>query len=198
MEEYLNELNSYLITMRPDERKEIIDYYSEYILDAQFMTKEDMIEHFGTPKELAKIILTDHQLKAVNTNFSFKQMFIIMKNVFLLLLQSSVFKLMMMSIVVFLLGLAFISISFIALYILMILFIVGAIVGYIGIGVIAQSLITAITYIGISLMIFGLSLIIIQIANRLIQWVGKHIVYYLSNIFNKYLLKGEGLYDKAI
>ena len=58
IEAYLAQLRQQLAQLTEDERADVLDFYTEYIEDAQ-LTADDVLVRLGTPRQLARKILAD-------------------------------------------------------------------------------------------------------------------------------------------
>lgn len=58
-DQFLTELNSYLSVLKPEDRKNTIEFYEEYFEDAE--NEEAAIEELGAPKKLAEEIIDFHK-----------------------------------------------------------------------------------------------------------------------------------------
>lgn len=69
-DQFLTELNSYLSVLKPEDRKNTIEFYEEYFEDAE--NEEAAIEELGSPKKLAEEIIDFHKTsyKGENTQVS--------------------------------------------------------------------------------------------------------------------------------
>ena len=69
-DQFLTELNSYLSVLKPEDRKNTIEFYEEYFEDAE--NEEAAIEELGSPKKLAEEIIDFHKTsyKSENTQVS--------------------------------------------------------------------------------------------------------------------------------
>ncbi|UTC75932.1 DUF4097 family beta strand repeat protein [Treponema sp. OMZ 792] len=69
-DQFLTELNSYLSVLKPEDRKNTIEFYEEYFEDAE--NEEAAIEDLGSPKKLAEEIIDFHKAsyKGENTEIS--------------------------------------------------------------------------------------------------------------------------------
>ncbi len=60
---YLVDLEEYLNELSEEEKKNIIEYYDEYISDAGLTTREEIEKALGTPRRLSRKILVDQSIK---------------------------------------------------------------------------------------------------------------------------------------
>ncbi|ETY73133.1 membrane protein [Lactiplantibacillus fabifermentans T30PCM01] len=63
MTDYLNKFAALLVQLNDTERDEVLEFYREYILDAQLDTYEDCVAELGTPKQLARKVLADYSIR---------------------------------------------------------------------------------------------------------------------------------------
>ncbi|MGI5084604.1 DUF4097 family beta strand repeat-containing protein [Treponema putidum] len=72
-DQFLTELNSYLSVLRPEDRKNTIEFYEEYFEDAE--SEEAAIEDLGSPKKLAEEIIDFHKTSYMAENTKVSQKF---------------------------------------------------------------------------------------------------------------------------
>lgn len=73
--EFLSELEKRLLYIPADDRKDALEYYSEYIDDMSADENTDIIEKLGTPKDVSRDIIdqcTQKHIEQVNENNSVK------------------------------------------------------------------------------------------------------------------------------
>ena len=63
-EKYIQELEKYLVTLPAAERADAVDFYNEFIEDAHYDTREQIVAELGTPRQLSHQILADYSIKA--------------------------------------------------------------------------------------------------------------------------------------
>lgn len=66
IEAYLEALRQQLAQLTADERADVLDFYTEYIEDAQ-LSADDVLVRLGTPRQLARKILADYSIKQNET-----------------------------------------------------------------------------------------------------------------------------------
>nr|WP_260166795.1 DUF1700 domain-containing protein [Leuconostoc mesenteroides] len=64
MENYLAELEQLLHQLHHSDKEEAMNFYREYVMDADLVTYEQCISELGTPKQLSRKILADYSIKA--------------------------------------------------------------------------------------------------------------------------------------
>ena len=72
-DQFLTELNSYLSVLKPEDRKNTIEFYEEYFEDAE--NEEAAIEELGSPKKLAEEIIDFHKTSYRGENTQVSQQF---------------------------------------------------------------------------------------------------------------------------
>ena len=72
-DQFLTELNSYLSVLKPEDRKNTIEFYEEYFEDAE--NEEAAIEELGAPKKLAEEIIDFHKTSYRGENTQVSQQF---------------------------------------------------------------------------------------------------------------------------
>lgn len=63
-QKYINDLAVRLRALTDEERNDALDFYDEYIADADLTTRAAIEEKLGTPKQLSHKILADYSIKA--------------------------------------------------------------------------------------------------------------------------------------
>lgn len=63
MTDYLAQFTALLAQLQPAEREEVLEFYREYLLDAQLDTYAACVAELGTPKQLARKILADYSIR---------------------------------------------------------------------------------------------------------------------------------------
>ncbi|GAB6091941.1 DUF1700 domain-containing protein [Furfurilactobacillus curtus] len=66
-ETYLSELQRRLHGLTEEERADVLDFYTEYIEDANLTDGDEIIAKLGTPKQLARKVLADYSIKENET-----------------------------------------------------------------------------------------------------------------------------------
>lgn len=61
---YIHQLARHLSQLTDSERDDVLDFYSEYILDAGLTTEDQITKELGTPRQLARKILADYSIRA--------------------------------------------------------------------------------------------------------------------------------------
>jgi uncharacterized membrane protein len=64
MNDYIEELRSYLSPLTNAERFDVIQFYTEYLQDSELATYQQAVSAIGTPKQVARKILADYSIKA--------------------------------------------------------------------------------------------------------------------------------------
>lgn len=62
IEDYISELKSYIGSLSKNEQEDIIEFYTEYILDSTPESKSEIVKNLGTPKQLSRKILADYSI----------------------------------------------------------------------------------------------------------------------------------------
>lgn len=189
-EKYLNELESYLSLLKPEERADAIIFYSEYIEDAGLTTREQIEEKLGTPRQLGRKILADHSIKMSQDEVNEQKIATPRSNIkmiwlILLALLASPFVLGAGGLLVgFLILILFAIVG--VIFVLGVLFCAGVVVMgsliYTGIALLFTSWATGIFYLGLGLLALGVLLVILPI----FYWMMKVILQGIGN-FSRYL-----------
>ncbi|BAL62882.1 DUF1700 domain-containing protein [Melissococcus plutonius] len=75
--EYINELKNYLSALEDEEFQDILEFYYEFLLDADTDSRKEIEAALGTPRQLARRILADYSLvetKIDDQQFSEKEL----------------------------------------------------------------------------------------------------------------------------
>lgn len=60
---YLVDLEDYLTGLSEEEKRNVLQYYDEYISDAGLETREEIEKELGSPRQLSRMILADESIK---------------------------------------------------------------------------------------------------------------------------------------
>ncbi|MFB9768811.1 DUF1700 domain-containing protein [Lactiplantibacillus modestisalitolerans] len=66
---YLDKFTALLVQLTDDERDEVVEFYREYLLDANIQEYDDCVAELGTPKQLARKVLADYSIR-LNENLT--------------------------------------------------------------------------------------------------------------------------------
>ncbi|BDR59281.1 DUF1700 domain-containing protein [Xylocopilactobacillus apicola] len=66
-DKYVAELKTYLTVLDPTELGDVCEFYEEYLLDADFNSRQEIEKELGTPRQLARKILAEHSLSPDST-----------------------------------------------------------------------------------------------------------------------------------
>lgn len=209
--EYIDELKVYLHPLDESEQNDVLEFYREYLIDANLTTTGAIINELGLPKKLARKVLADYSIKMSEDNYQhvdngritdnerFKKN-LGMIGLILLALMASPIAIPIAILLVVCLALFFgLGIFFILLFLfllaLSVIIGIGAI--FMGVSVIFESLATSALYIGSGLVILGLNFFIIPIVIAAIRWVFDLVVIFFRWLGKKLLygrntpMKGE-------
>ncbi|BDZ32064.1 DUF1700 domain-containing protein [Lactiplantibacillus sp. WILCCON 0030] len=190
MTNYLDKFEALLVQLNDDERDEVLEFYREYLLDANIQDYDDCVAELGTPKQLARKILADYSIR-FNENLTAEST----KRqkgqagvraiwwVVLALLSTPITIPALIVILAVLFALAAvvfaIAVAVFAIILAATLLALSAITA--GVGVFTQSLWTAIFYIGGGLTIIGIELLIFP----LVMWFINLIIQGVSTIVQR-------------
>jgi uncharacterized membrane protein len=184
MDKYIAEFKSYLNQLNETELAEVVDFYSEYLQDGDFVTYEEAVKELGTPRQLARKVLADYSIRLLNAPGSGKKS-----------IRSRVRESQSQVRTIWLIVLAILSTPLtipIAIAVLAVLFagvvaggavifaIIAALVGIllgggaalaVGIGILGTAFNTGLLYIGGGIAVIGAFLIGLPIINWLIRWM---------------------------
>ena len=201
IDSYIDEFRIYLHQLDEKEQADVIEFYREYMIDADLQSSDKIINELGTPKHLARKVLADYSIKMSEENYQNINNGQITSNerasrnlkmiglVILALMASPVA--IMIAIVLIPLILTFFGM--IVFMILLFLFLVAmSVVGgigaiFIGLSVIFQSFWTTIFYVGIGLLILGVDFFLIPIVIALVKWCFSVVVIFFRWLGKKLL-----------
>lgn len=208
---YIDEFEIYLHQLSDKEKRDVLEFYREYIIDANLQSSDAIINELGTPKHLARKVLADYSIKMSEENYQnvdngqmtsnqrFSKNLKMIGLVILALMASPVA--IMIAIILIPLILLFIGLGvfFVLLFLFMIaMSVVGGIGSiFVGLSVIFQSFGTTVFYVGMGLLILGADFFIIPIIVALLKWFFSVIVIFFRWLGKKMLrgrktpMKGE-------
>lgn len=190
MNDYIDELKTYLSPLTEEEQNEVLEFYSEYLEDSHLTTYKQAAAELGTPKQVARKILADFSIRAseqpdpqpttLKSNRDVKTIWLIILAIF------STPVAIPIAIVVFALILAVVVTIFAVLFVFVVslfaVFGAALFTTFIGLTMLSSSLWTALYYIGFGLLIIGAYLIAIPV----LRWLFDLVIHWLS-IFFKWL-----------
>lgn len=208
---YIDEFEIYLHQLSDKEKQDVLEFYREYIIDANLQSSDAIINELGTPKHLARKVLADYSIKMSEENYQsvdngqmtgnqrFSKNLKMIGLVILALMASPVaimIAVILIPLVVLFLGL---GVLFILLFLFMVaMSVVGGIGAiFIGLSVMFQSFATTVFYVGVGLLILGVDFFIIPIIIALLKWFFSVIVIFFRWLGKKMLrgrktpMKGE-------
>ncbi|AYE37484.1 DUF1700 domain-containing protein [Companilactobacillus zhachilii] len=211
IDSYIDEFEIYLHPLDDKEKQDVLEFYREYIIDANLQTSDAIINELGTPKHLARKVLADYSIKMSEENYQnvnngqmtsnerFSKNLKMIGLVILALMASPVA--ILIAIILIPLILLFLGLG--VLFVLLFLFTIAmSVVGgigaiFMGLSVIFQSFGTTIFYVGIGLLILGVDFFVIPIIVALLKWFFSVIVIFFRWLGKKLLhgrktpMKGE-------
>ncbi|ALB28148.1 DUF1700 domain-containing protein [Companilactobacillus heilongjiangensis] len=208
---YIDEFEIYLHQLSDKEKQDVLEFYREYIIDANLQSSDAIINELGTPKHLARKVLADYSIKMSEENYQsvdngqmtgnqrFSKNLKMIGLVILALMASPVaimIAVILIPLIVLFLGL---GVLFILLFLFMVaMSVVGGIGAiFIGLSVMFQSFATTVFYVGVGLLILGVDFFIIPIIIALLKWFFSVIVIFFRWLGKKMLrgrktpMKGE-------
>ena len=211
IDSYIDEFRIYLHQLDEKEQDDVIEFYREYMIDADLQTSDKIINELGTPKHLARKVLADYSIKMSEENYQNINNGQITSNerasrnlkmigLVILALMASPVAIMIAIILIPLLLLVFGMVIFMVLLFLFLLAMsvvlgVGSI--FVGLAVIFQSFATTIFFVGVGLLILGVDFFLIPIVIALIKWCFSVVVVFFRWLGKKLLygrktpMKGE-------
>lgn len=209
--EYIDELKVYLHPLDESEQNDVLEFYREYLIDANLTTTDAIVNELGLPKKLARKVLADYSIKMSEDNYQhvdnghitdnerFKKNLGMIGLVLLALMASPIAIPVAIALVLALVSFFGLGILFILLFLFLLALSVILGIGsiFIGISVIFESLATSVFYIGGGLIILGLNFFIIPIVIAVVRWVFDLVVIFFRWLGKKLLygrttpMKGE-------
>ncbi|CAJ1202470.1 DUF1700 domain-containing protein [Companilactobacillus nantensis] len=211
IDSYIDEFEIYLHQLSDKEKQDVLEFYREYIIDANLQTSDAIINELGTPKHLARKVLADYSIKMSEENYQsvdngqmtsnerFSKNLKMIGLVILALMASPVAIIIAIILIPLILLFIGLGVFFVLLFLFMIaMSVVGGIGAiFMGLSVIFQSFATTIFYVGIGLLILGVDFFIIPIIVALFKWFFSVIVIFFRWLGKKLLhgrktpMKGE-------
>lgn len=211
VDSYIDEFQIYLHQLTETEQSDVIEFYREYMIDANLTTSDEIINALGTPKNLARKVLMDYSIKMSEENYQnvnngqttsnerFSKNLKMIGWVILALMASPVailIAIILIPLILIFVGLAiFCVLLFLFLVAMSVVGGIGAI--FVGVSVIFQSFPTTIFYVGAGLLILGIDFFLIPIIVALFKWFFSVIVIFFRWLGKKLLhgrktpMKGE-------
>lgn len=211
IDSYIDEFEIYLHQLDGKEKQDVLEFYREYIIDANLQTSDAIINELGTPKHLARKVLADYSIKMSEENYQnvnngqmtsnerFSKNLKMIGLVILALMASPVAILIAIILIPLILLFVGLAVFFVLLFLFMIaMSVVGGIGAiFMGLSVVFQSFGTTIFYVGIGLLILGVDFFVIPIIVALLKWFFSVIVIFFRWLGKKLLhgrktpMKGE-------
>ncbi|KRN99864.1 DUF1700 domain-containing protein [Companilactobacillus kimchiensis] len=198
---YIDEFEIYLHQLSAKEQQEVVEFYREYIIDANLTTSDTIINELGTPKHLARKVLADYSIKMSEENYQnvnngqttsnerFKKN-LGMIGLVLLALMASPIAIPIALIIILMLALVIgLGIFFILLFLFLVaMSVVGGIGAiFVGLSVIFSSFGTTLFYVGAGLLILGVDFFLIPVIFALFKWFFSVIVIFFRWLGKKLL-----------
>lgn len=194
---YIEELTGYLSNLTADELADVIDFYNEYILDADLTTDEEIIAQLGNPKQLSRKILADYSIKATNDETAGtphyepkpKKNIRMIWLVILAIFAAPIALPLAIAIIGVISGLLVVIFAVVAsVFIIIISFFAAGITAVVaGLSIWSQSVATAGLFIGSGLAIFGLSLIALPISYLVVKVLIQMTANFSKFLYNRFV-----------
>ena len=186
-ENYLTELAEYLAALTPEERADVLEFYREFIDDANLNDTKAIEQRLGNPKRLSRKILADFSIKEVemqkennaNQKASLKANSNMILKVILALLATPAALVVLATVFVGFIFFGSIVIWIISLICVLVL--VGIVCLYIGFSVLLANLMAGIFYLGLGLLVLGG----LMMALALLYWIIKGVVQFTAQLSQK-------------
>lgn len=185
VDQYIHEFEIYLKPLTKEERSDVLEFYREYIIDANLDSMDKIHNKLGTPRNLARRVLADYSIKMSEQNYpdvdnvhmtdnqKMKRNMSMIGWIILALFATPIAVpaaiALIAVVVLFVIAAVFFTLLFIFLVALSVVGAIGSIV--IGILVIFQSFNTMLFYVGIGIAVLGLDFIIIPMIIAFCKWV---------------------------
>ncbi|QBO37299.1 DUF1700 domain-containing protein [Periweissella cryptocerci] len=196
-EDYFKELDSYLNRLTDDERGDVMSYYQDYATDGNLHTYREISAQIGLPKRLAKQILADYSIqiddgpRPTNETLvkSSKRHARLIWFIILGLLASpvalpvaAVLIIILMTVIIIVVAVAIAILgTLVAGFVTAVSFVVA------GLGVLTQSVSTALFFIGIGIAGIGIALVVTPIFWLLVKAIFKGSVTFTKWIGRKFI-----------
>ncbi|WP_125588024.1 DUF1700 domain-containing protein [Companilactobacillus jidongensis] len=201
VESYIDELEVYLGQLDDDERKDVLEFYREFIIDADLNNSDKIINELGTPKHLARKVLTDYSIKMseedyqnvddgnIPTEQKAKKNVRMIWLIILGLFATPVAIPLAIALILLLAGIVATAVlgilSFVFLVALSVILGVGSI--FVGVSVFMQSFATTLFYVGAGLLILGIDFFLIPIIIAIFKWAFQIVVIFFRWVGKKLL-----------
>jgi len=211
IDSYIDEFKIYLHQLSDKEQQDVIEFYQEYMIDANLQNSDTIINELGTPKHLARKVLADYSIKMSEENYEnvdngqmtsnerFSKNLKMIGLVILALMASPVailIAVILIPLILLFFGLAIFCV------LLFLFFVAMSVVGgigaiFMGLAVIFQSFSTTVFYVGAGLLILGVDFFLIPVVIALFKWFFSVIVIFFRWLGKKLLhgrktpMKGE-------
>jgi len=211
IDSYIDEFKIYLHQLSEKEQQDVIEFYQEYMIDANLQNSDTIINELGTPKHLARKVLADYSIKMSEENYEnvdngqmtsnerFSKNLKMIGLVILALMASPVailIAVILIPLILLFFGLAIFCV------LLFLFFVAMSVVGgigaiFMGLAVIFQSFSTTVFYVGAGLLILGVDFFLIPVVIALFKWFFSVIVIFFRWLGKKLLhgrktpMKGE-------
>ncbi|SMS13244.1 DUF1700 domain-containing protein [Levilactobacillus zymae] len=180
MTEYIQALQKLLLQLTAAEQQDVVEYYREYLQEADITTYEAAVAELGTPQTVARKVLADYSIKMTEqpagrqstpagTKANVKMIWLVI----LALLSTPVT--IPLILVVGALVVAAGSVAFAGVMTVLALLVAGFAGGIVGVIVGLMTLLTApwtgLFYLGLGLIALGVSWLVTVVVVRLVQWL---------------------------
>ncbi|WP_125566390.1 DUF1700 domain-containing protein [Companilactobacillus insicii] len=201
VESYINEFEVYLNQLDDDERKDVLEFYREFIIDANLDTSDKIINELGTPKHLARKVLTDYSIKMSEENYqnvddgnipteqkakkNVRMIWLIILGLFATPIAIPVAIILVLLLASFVAMAVICILLFVFLVALSVILGVGAI--FMGLAVVTQSVATTLFYVGGGLLVLGVDFFLIPLIIAIFKWVFQLVVVFFRWVGKKLL-----------
>lgn len=201
MDNYLAKFNALLAQLQSDEREEVVEFYREYLLDADIHEYDDCVAELGTPKQLARKVLADYSIR-LNENLNGETISKTQRSkagvraiwwVILALISTPITIPALLVVLLALFVVAVLAFSAIVVVIALVLTAIGLAFSMLvaGVGIITQSVWAACFYIGGGLTIIGLGLLIAPLIIWFINLIIQGTATLVQRLYHRFVKKNR-------
>lgn len=198
---YIQELTQYLKQLSQDELNDVIDFYSEYIMDAGLTDQQEIINKLGTPKQLSRKILADYSIRALDNDQAgqphyepkSKKNIRMIWLVILAMFASPVAIPVAIAVLACIFGLlvAVVAVVISAFLVLLALFAVGIIMIGSGFAVVGSSIPTSIFFVSGGIALIGITMVIAPVSYLIIKVLIQMVANFTQWIYHRYVKKDQ-------
>ncbi len=192
--DYMTSLKKHLTQLTKAEQDDVIEFYTEYIEDAEFKTESEIVTNLGTSKQLAHKILADYSIQAIendkdqvqpaSSKSKLKLIWMILLGILStpVTIPGTILAIILFSIVLIIVA----AFTLFMLALILSGFLIGASTLYSGIVFLFLQPFTGLFYLGVGLTSTGIALLIIYISLRVWQKLLTSVIHSVHKIYQKF------------